>query len=358
VSALTSITGRQPAPPAWALGPILDRLVKFPSDPPDQYRHEVAGDLRDVRRYHLPLDGYRIEGWQFLPRPVLRHFIARLHAMGIHPMLYFRSFVGQDTIGTDDPAQYDKAIAKGYVATHANGSPYIFTSNFNANGAQIDFTNPAAVGWWQGRVKAALRLGADGFMEDFGEQVLNDMHFSNGATGASMHNKLPILYHRATRQAIDSFESHHPHRHIFSFTRSGYSGTPGSAAYEGGNFPGDETTDWTRASGLASQTPDMLNRAIGGAFGFTTDIGGFFDVGPYQATTKELFLRWAEWAALSPFFRLHGSVLAGTHTPWSYDHRTLRVYKRLERLHLRVRLRSRRYPSYRLARRCSQTLCG
>ncbi len=252
-------------------------------------------------------------------------------------MLYFRSFVGQDTIGTDDPAQYDRAIAKGYVATHANGSPYIFTSNFNANAAQIDFTNPAAVRWWQRRIRAALRLGADGFMEDFGEQVFDDMHFHDGSTGSTMHNRLPVLYHRATRRAIQSFESRHPGRHIFSYTRSGYSGTPGSAAFEGGNFPGDETTDWTKASGLASQTPDMLNRAVGGAFGFTTDIGGFFDVGPYQATTKELFLRWAEWAALSPFFRLHGSVLAGTHTPWSYDHQTLRIYKRLERLHLRAR---------------------
>src|SRR4051794_7253747 len=112
---------------------------------------------------------------------------------------------------------------------------------------------------------------------------------------------------------------------------------PGAAAYEGGNFPGDETTDWTRSSGLASLTTDMLNRAIGGAYGFTADIGGYFDIGPYQATTKELFLRWSEWAALSPFFRLHGSVGAGTHTPWSYDRQTLRTYKRLERLHLRAR---------------------
>ena len=59
----------------------------------------------------------------------------------------------------------------------------------------------------------------------------------------------------------------------------------------------------------------MLNRAIGGAYGFTTDIGGYFDIGPYGPTSKELFLRWAEWAALSPIFRLHGSVAAGTHTP-------------------------------------------
>ena len=42
-------------------------------------------------------------------------------------MLYFRAFVGKDEIGTDDPAAYDEAVAKGYVATHADGSPYVFT---------------------------------------------------------------------------------------------------------------------------------------------------------------------------------------------------------------------------------------
>ena len=73
----------------------------------------------------------------------------------------------------------------------------------------------------------------------------------------------------------------------------------------------------------------MLNRGIGGAYGFTTDIGGFFDI-PYGATSKELFIRWVEWAALSPMFRIHGSVAAGTHTPWSYDAETLRIYKRHE----------------------------
>jgi alpha-glucosidase len=334
---LTAITGRQPVPPRWAVGPILDREVKYPSDPPDQHTGEVAGDLRDIARYHLPLAAYRIEGWQFLPHRVLVRFIRRIRAMHMHPMVYFRSFVGQDDIGTDDPHAYDIALQKGYVATKADGSPYVFTSNFNANAAQIDFTKPAAVHWWKTRIRRALRLGADGFMQDFGEQVFTDMHFADGETGLTMHNRLPVLYHRATRQVVRRFARNHPARKPFFFTRAGYTGTPGSAAYEGGNFPGDETTDWTRSAGLASQTTDMLNRAIGGAYGYTTDIGGYFDVGPYQPTTKELFLRWAEWAALSPMFRLHGSVSAGTHTPWSYDRQTVRIYKRLTHLHLRAR---------------------
>jgi alpha-glucosidase len=334
---LTRITGRQPAPPAWAAGAQYDRLVRFPSDPASEYEQEVRSDLKNIDRYHLHLDAYRIEGWAELPRPVLRHFISALRARGIHPLLYFRSFVGQDRTGTDESRQYNYAVSHRLVATGSDGRPYIFISNFAKPAAQIDFSNPAAVRWWQSRIRAALNVGADGFMQDFGEQVLTDMHFHDGETGATMHNRLPVLYDLATRRVVQAYERSHPGRHIFFFTRAGYTGTPGNAAYENGNFPGDETTDWSRASGLASLTTDMLNRAVGGAYGYGTDIGGYFDVGPYQPTSKELFLRWAEWAALSPIFRLHGSVQAGTHGPWTYDRRTVKAYRALTALHLRAR---------------------
>ncbi|MDQ6818132.1 MAG: hypothetical protein M3018_12100, partial [Actinomycetota bacterium] len=337
ITQLTRMTGRQPGPPSWAAGSLFDRLVRYPSESASTYAQEVASDIANFARYHLHVDGYRIEGWQLLSRRVLRKLIARLTRGHIHPLLYFRAFVGSDSTGTDSPAAYREATSKHYVATRSDGSPYTFISNFNAPAAVIDFTNPAAVRWWQGRIRAALDLGADGFMQDFGEQVLGDMHFHDGETGLTMHNRLPVLYDRATRQAVSAYERAHRSRQIFFFTRAGYTGTPGDAGYESANFPGDETTDWSRASGLASLTTDMLNRAIGGAFGYGTDIGGYFDLGPYKPTTKELFLRWAEWAALTPIFRLHGSLSAGLHAPWTYDRQTVRAYKALTALHLRAR---------------------
>jgi alpha-glucosidase (family GH31 glycosyl hydrolase) len=333
IRTLTAITGRHRVPPAWALRPQLDRAVRFPPQPAAEYRAEVLRDLEDVERYDLPLGAYRIEAWEFFSRAQLRDVIARFRARGIRVLLYFRAFVGRDRNGTDDPARFDEALARGLVATRADGTPYTFASNFLADAAQIDFTDPAAVRWWEGRVHEALDLGADGFMQDFGEQVFVDMRFHDGSTGATMHNRLPVLFHRATRRAIRSHRRAHPRRGpVWFFTRAGYSGTPGSVAYEGATWPGDETTDFSRASGLASQAPDMLNRGIAGAYGFGTDIGGFFDAGR-RPTTKELFLRWAAWAALTPVFRLHGSVGAGTHTPWSYDADTVRRYRRLSRLH-------------------------
>jgi alpha-D-xyloside xylohydrolase len=249
-------------------------------------------------------------------------------------LLYFRGFVGADQIGTDRPALLGQAVRRGLVGTHADGSPYVFQSNFFADAAMIDFTDPRALRWWTRRIHRALDLGADGFMQDFGEQVPLDMHFHDGSRGTTMHNRFPVLFQRATRRAIASYLARHPRREQpYFFTRAGYSGLPGSVRYENATWPGDEPTDWSRAAGLAAQAPDMLNRGIAGAYGFGTDIGGYFDVGR-TPTTKELFLRWAEWAALTPIFRLHGSVAAGTHAPWTYDAATVRTYRRLSRLHI------------------------
>jgi alpha-glucosidase (family GH31 glycosyl hydrolase) len=99
-----------------------------------------------------------------------------------------------------------------------------------------------------------------------------------------------------------------------------------------GTFPGDETVDWGTASGLGSLAPDMLNRAVGGAFGFTADIGGYLDnlTGP---PNEELYNRWTEWAALTPYFRVHNSASSGTRMPWFYGAETLARWKAMAALH-------------------------
>jgi sulfoquinovosidase len=338
IGALTSVSGRQPVPPGWALGPMLDRLIKNVGETQADYQNELKADMANIARYHLPLSAYRIEGWGFrnpsndglaLHSYVSFHLqariIAELHARHIHPLAYLRPWI------TPGSAPDKRRLT---VRT-ATGATYLTTGTAGQKIALLDFTNPAAVRYWRGVVAKMLSLGFDGFMADFGEEVLADMHFHNGATGIRMHNLYPVLYMRATREAVHAYENAHPHRHVWFFNRAGYSGAPGSAAYEGANFPGDESTDWSRAAGLASLTPDMLGRAVDGAYGYATDIGGYYDY-TTPPTTKQLFLRWAEWAALSPIFRLHGSGRSGTHTPWSYDRQTVRAYIALSRLHQRA----------------------
>lgn len=338
ISALTAVDGREPAPPQWALGPQMDRLLGHAANATATYQAQLASDLAEIRRTHLPLTAYRIEGWGNPSGPngglslpsatsptVLASTIATLRRMGIHPLVYLRPWLTAS----------GPAVARHLAATTASGAPALTTGTTGQPIALLDPTNPAAVRYWDSQVSRALDLGADGFMLDFGEQVLTSMHFANGETGATMHNRYPVLMARITRQAVDAWQRKHPARSVWFYVRSGFSGAPGSAAYEGGTFPGDEETSWSHADGLASLTSDMLNRAVLGAYGYGTDIGGYFDIWT-PPTTATLFTRWAEWAALSPVFRLHGSALAGTHTPWSYGATTLRTYVALSALHLRA----------------------
>jgi alpha-glucosidase (family GH31 glycosyl hydrolase) len=343
IATLTRISGRQPAPAQWALGPMLDRLVKNVGETQADYQTDVRADLLNIRRYHLPLTAYRLEGWGLpgatpgLPTPsdndgldLITYISAslqsqafrQLQARHIHPLVYLRPWL---TPGS-------APVRAGLEVRTASGAPYYMTSTSGAPIALLDFTNPAAVRFWQREVAAALNLGADGFMQDFGEQVLLGMHFHDGQTGATMHNEYPVLAVKATRGEFTRYARSHPGADPFVFTRAGYTG---SARYENANFPGDETTDWSHSSGLRSLTSDMLNRAVDGAYGYGTDIGGYFDI-TTPPTTRQLFLRWAEWAALSPVFRLHGSGLAGTHTPWSFGAATVRTYDKISRLHLRA----------------------
>ena len=333
ISALSAANGRHRVPPAWALGTQLDRRIVTGQTGSD-YAAVIRSDLANILANNLPVTAYRIEAWLTLDPTVLRQIISEFGAHGIHVLLYVRSFVSMDPLRNTSPDDYRYAVANNYVATHANGKPYICGSPNAALGGQsavIDFTNPAAKAWFQGKVIEELETGADGFMSDFGEQTLPDMHFANGQTGLTMHNTYPAIYQQAVREAVESFEQSHPGRNIWFYNRAGYTGSTG---YEGGNFPGDESTDFSVASGLGALIPDMLNRGLAGAYGYGTDIGGYQDLlaGP---TTKELLVRWSEMAALSPIMRLHGAH-SGTHMPWDFDQETVDIFRQVSELRRRA----------------------
>jgi alpha-glucosidase (family GH31 glycosyl hydrolase) len=336
VRRLTSVTGRHQRPPAWAERATISRpITNDGKETPATYRAKIEADLREIERRRPPIGMYAFEGWGLLDPGFVRSTIRRLHRMGIRAQLYRRAYVSNDELLTQPAGDWDYVRSHGLVAKDASGQPAIFHTGLNsAPAVLLDFTNPATVRWWQRRLDLMLGMGADGFMQDFGEQVLDGMRFHDGSAGAQMHNRFPRLYHSVTRRLVDRYERRH-HRQVFWFTRSGFSGRPGSAAYEESNFPGDETSDWSAASGLASLAPDMLNRAVGGAFGFNDDIGGYASLftGPPGA---ELFTRWSQWSALVPFFRVHSSAQNSPRFPWSYDAATYARWRRMAVLHNRA----------------------
>jgi alpha-D-xyloside xylohydrolase len=343
ISHLTKLTGRHRLPPPWAQGPTLVRAIQIPALPggaavesPETYRNKIEQDIANIRAHGLNISAYSFEGWALLnDLDYVRSVTARLRAMGIRSILYVRAYMSDDALATEKKGDYAETKRLGLVATTPGGAPYEFGGNGGAPATLLDFTKPATVKWWRARLKLLVSLGADGFMQDFGEQVQDDMHFADGRTGLTMHNRYPVLFHKTSRRILDQIAAKRRREPIWFYTRSGYSGRPGSAAFEMGNFPGDETVDWGGASGLRSLAPDMLNRAVGGAFGYTTDIGGYLDnlTGP---PSEELYNRWSEWSALTPYFRVHNSASSGTRMPWFYGAATLARWKALADLHTRA----------------------
>jgi sulfoquinovosidase len=339
---LTAVTGRHRVAPSWSMGATPSRTIQIGQDlGPDVYRGKVEDDVARILAGDLPIEAYAYEGWIMLPEEQVRSINDQLRAAGVHPILYIRSFVADDIAGTEPAGRIAEAIENGYVALTAAGAPYLFPSPFpGADAAVIDFTVPEARQWWKRLVHQMLALGADGFMNDFGEQVLADMVFADGSTGATMHNRYPVLQHQLTREAVDEFVAAHPEREIYFYVRAGYGGAPGSAAFENATFPGDESVDFKPLTGLPSIVPDMLNRGLFGAYGFSTDIGGYADfevTAESRGTDAELFTRWTEAAVFTTHFRIHNSALSGVRMPWSFDEATLARFAELARLHERAR---------------------
>lgn len=331
IRTLTGITGRNPVPARWHLGPIFSRtLTGGPVKDGATYYAEMLDDLEQIDTLDLPYKAFLFEAWPLVEEAGLyQEAIDAIRAKGLRPMTYIRAFASNDGFGYERRSVFFEALAGGYFATLPGSPlPYLVSGTFGPQSLMgvIDFTKPSALAWWEQRVTDILDSGSEGFMHDFGEQAFVDMHFHNGQTGATMHNRYPVIYHSTTREIVDRWLARNPERDApLFFVRSGYSGRPGSAAFEGGNWSGDNTTDWSRASGLGSVIPDMLNRSIGGAWGFHSDTGGYFDA--FGPATKELFIRWSWLASLAPLNRLHGGPISGLHTPWSFDEETVDLHR-------------------------------
>ncbi len=327
---LTTVTGRQPRPAApWFFGPWFQTGQADVVAP-----EQELGYVRALRDGDAPVSAAETH-LRYLPcaahagrRDAERARTAALHEQGLATLTYMR-----DVLCTEHP-RFAEASRRGLFLRTPLGTDYVFTGYDGGRTppvntfAQPDFTAPGSAGFYGELLAEAVADGHDGFMEDFGEATPLDAHAHDGTTGAEMHNRFPLLYHRAGH----AFAGRQP-RPVARFIRSGWTGVHPSAPIVWG---GDPSVDWG-FDGLASVVTNALTMGLSGISTWGSDIGGYHAL-LENRLTPELLVRWIQAGAVSPVMR---TKAGGVHVPASarpqiWEPEVLPHWRRWAKLHTQL----------------------
>jgi alpha-D-xyloside xylohydrolase len=182
----------------------------------------------------------------------------------------------------------------------------------------IDFTNPAATAWWQGKVgNFVAAMDIAGFKLDRGDETVPSLptnFFFDGRNGLELHNDYPRLYVTAYTDVLQRVRGDD----WVTMTRPGYAGSQAHGLYWGGDITGANGFGLQAGTdkGLRSAIIALQRLAFMGFPNWGTDTGGY-----YQFKQRDVFARWLQFSALCPVMEIGGGLnvvdaINGAHAPW------------------------------------------
>lgn len=316
----TELTGKPALPPAWSFGLWL--TTSFTTDYDEK---TVGGFIQGMEERDIPLhvfhfDCYWMEAYEWcnftwdsktFPNP--KDMLRRYHDKGLKICVWINPYIGQKS------PLFREGMENGYLLKKENGDIWQ-TDMWQAGMGLVDFTNPAAVLWYQGKLKALLDMGVDCFKTDFGERIpVKEIGYYDGSDPVKMHNYYTFLYNKAVFELLVQERGGGD---AVLFARSATAGGQQFPVHWGGDCSASYPS-------MAETLRSGLSLSCGG-FGFWShDVGGF-----ENTATADIYKRWCQFGLLSTHSRLHGS--SSYRVPWLFDEEACMVLEKFIKLKCRL----------------------
>ncbi|WP_025677962.1 TIM-barrel domain-containing protein [Paenibacillus massiliensis] len=289
-------TGKVPMMPDYGFGFWQCKL---------RYRtqEELLTVAREYKRRQLPIDVIVIDffhwtnqgDWRFDPIywPDPEGMVKELRELGIELMISV-----WPTVQTESE-NYREMLEKGYLLRSDRGVRTQF--QFLGQNAIFDATNPEARRFlWRIIKKNYYDKGIRVFWLDEAEPELSvydhDIYRYHMGSSKQIGNIYPVKYSQTFYEGMEA----EGQANIVNLVRCAWAG---SQRYGALVWSGDIHSSFKV---LEIQVKAGLNMAIAGIPWWTTDIGGFHGGDPENPSFRECMIRWFQYGALCPVFRLHG----------------------------------------------------
>jgi alpha-D-xyloside xylohydrolase len=326
IAAYRQLTGAAPLLGKWAYG-FWQCKNRYKS------QAELLALAKKYRELGIPIDNL-VQDWFWwkingdftfnknFPDP--KALMDQLHNDGFHLMISVWPFF--------DPGSkvYEEMKQRGYFID------YTKVAGFHpADMGLYDAFNPQARKFYWNLIDNALfKVGLDGWWMDATEPetegretnilVTSKVALGNGARYANMY---PLMttegVYQGQRAASDQ-------KRVFILSRSAFAGSQRNSAV---SWSGDVASTW---NDFKRQIPAGLNFSVSGLPYWTTDIGGFILGHPNEPAYRELFVRWFEYGAFCPIFRLHGTRAPDVNELWSYGPDAQEILTKYDKLRYRL----------------------
>lgn len=298
-----AVTGHVPMMPEWAIGFWQCKLRYSTQD-------ELLAAAREYKRRGLPLSvivadffHWTLQGdWQFDPHkwPDPAAMVRELEAMGVKLMVSIWPTVNALS------SNFEEMQQRGLLVRTARGLPVLMPYVDNKPEGPVylhlyDATNPEAREYiWQKACEGYYRHGVRAWWLDETEPEIDPLHFDNVryhlGHGLAVANIYPMMHARGFYEGMRA----EGEQDILLLCRAAWAG---SQRYGAAVWTGDIPSTF---EALQAQVPAGLNMALSGIPWWTTDIGGFYGGDPDSPDFRELLVRWFQFGAFCPLFRLHG----------------------------------------------------